>query len=564
MLHEIKKYIKDNKPSGVTSRLKDHTKYWNEIVNYSAHIRTEKKTEQVYLYINQIDNITCPCGNNKRKFITIVQGHYEFCSQKDFPDCKARNTAARNRRFKTLITNGGYGLSNPKAKAKAKATILKKYGVSNVSQIQETKDKVKNTVLERYGVDNVLKNDNIKEKIKETNLERYGVENVLSSHTIQEKVKQANLKKYGHENAAKSTLVKQKISSTSIKTNYHNVIHRISNQVLPNFPYQEYKGIVNTYSWICKQCNHTFYDHLDDGRTPICRKCYPLTISKGEREVKEYLKSLCIDILENDRTIIKPKELDIVIPEKKIAIEYCGLYWHGANAGKLKDYHKNKLVHSNEQGYRLITLFEDEWINKQEICKNRLKHILGINDTICYARQTKIKEIDNKDHKDFLNKHHIQGFIGAKIKLGAYYNNELMAIMSFGKQRRALGNKKQMPDTYELLRFCTNINIPGMGSKLFKYFTRNYNPSEIISYCDLRWGIGNFYEKLDFKLSHVSGPNYWYFKNQAIRSHRFKYRKQALTEMASYAPDKTEWQIMKEEGYDKIYDCGNKVFKWIK
>jgi len=93
-----------------------------------------------------------------------------------------------------------------------------------------------------------------------------------------------------------------------------------------------------------------------------------------------------------------------------------------------------------------------------------------------------------------------------------------------------------------------------------KYSTKK---AEIISYCDLRWGTGDFYEKLGFKLSHTSKPNYWYLNNSLNREHGFKYQKQALAEMTSYSSDKTEWQIMQDEGYNRIWDCGNKVFKWI-
>ena len=64
------------------------------------------------------------------------------------------------------------------------------------------------------------------------------------------------------------------------------------------------------------------------------------------------------------------------MPKLHIAIEYNGLRWHSEEFNKDKNYHLNKLIKCNEKGIRLIQIFEDEWIEKQEIVLKKIKHIL--------------------------------------------------------------------------------------------------------------------------------------------------------------------------------------------
>ena len=132
--------------------------------------------------------------------------------------------------------------------------------------------------------------------------------------------------------------------------------------------------------------------------------------------------------------------------------------------------------------------------------------------------------------------------------------------MGFSNLRKSLGSKYKK-NCYELIRFATCGNIPGIGSKLFHSFKKKYNPEEIISYCDLRWGNGNFYKKLGFDIQHITEPNYWYTKDFQKREHRFKYRKSELIKNGS-DENLTESEIMKNLGYSKIWDCGNSKWMW--
>ena len=294
-----------------------------------------------------------------------------------------------------------------------------------------------------------------------------------------------------------------------------------------------------------------------------CQKCsFEMSVSSGELDINNFINELGLKTETNKRTFVYPYELDIYIPEKKIAIEYDGLYWHN-ELNKDSKYHLNKTELCEKQGIRLIHIFEDEWLYKQNIVKSRLKSLLGLTDEKIYARKCKIKDVSFSDCKIFLEKNHIQGNVNAKHRYGLYYNDELVSIMTFGSKRKNLGSKSE-DESYELLRFCNKLNttVVGGASRLMNYFIKVHNPKEIISYCDRRWSIGNMYEKLGFKLDHVSRPSYFYIKGDK-RYNRFGYRKDILIKQG-FDKNKTEHEIMLERGIYRIYDCGTKVYKWEK
>lgn len=288
-----------------------------------------------------------------------------------------------------------------------------------------------------------------------------------------------------------------------------------------------------------------------------CPLCIEYGFSKVEREVSDFI-SYYTNVKLN--TKLNNCEFDILCNRENLAIEFNGLYWH-SDKFKNKDYHLNKTVIAKENGFHLIHIFEDEWLFKKEIVKSRLLNLIGKTPNKIYARKCEIKEISSKDSVKFLEENHIQGNVNSKIRIGLFYNDELVSLMTFGSLRKNLGQDSK-EGVFELVRFCNklNTNVIGGASKLLKYFERNYNPKEIISYADRRWSKGNLYEQLGFEFIHNSQPNYFYV-NKLSRENRFKYRKSELVKQG-FDKNKTEKQIMKEIGYNRIYDCG--ALKFIK
>jgi len=79
-------------------------------------------------------------------------------------------------------------------------------------------------------------------------------------------------------------------------------------------------------------------------------------------------------------------ELDLKIGNK-IAIEYDGLYWHNDDVKEDHKYHLNKTLRCEQENIQLIHIFENEWNSKKDIVKSRIKNILGIHETIVFARK---------------------------------------------------------------------------------------------------------------------------------------------------------------------------------
>ena len=344
--------------------------------------------------------------------------------------------------------------------------------------------------------------------------------------------------------------------SSTYKKNIHELYTEFDNEgyKLLTTKYINNKQLLEC---ICPN-NHLYKVSFDNfsNKNSRCPKCNNVGISNSEKELRDFVSTLVdSDLIFNDRSLISPKELDIVIPDLNLAIEYCGLYWHSEFMGKDKYYHINKLERCKYKGYRLITIFEDEWLVKNEIVKSRLKSIFNKIDNIIYANKCDIKLIDISEARKFCEANHLQGYgFGSYIRLGGFYNNELVAVMTFSKPSLTNGIKTEEDGVYELYRFCTKIDttVVGIVSKLFKFFINNYEYTTIYSYADRRWSDGDIYDRLGFyKEGCLTEPNCWYFKNNLKR---IRFRK-------TYAFESTERELMSSESYNIIWDCGN--FKYI-
>lgn len=282
--------------------------------------------------------------------------------------------------------------------------------------------------------------------------------------------------------------------------------------------------------------------------------------SDGEKQIANFISTL-VNIQTHNKSIISPYELDIYIPDKRIAIEYNGLYWH-SELYKDKYYHQNKTLECAKKGIRLIHIFEDEWVNNTEKIKEFLISILSTNKTIIGARKTYVKNIDDVEYTNFLDMYHLKGSVGAEIKLGCYIckTNELVGIMSFSKPR--FNNNYE----YELVRLCWRYNVAVIGGteKLFKHFINKFNVSSIITYSDISKFTGNTYLKLGFlpvNNKPITEPNYiWSDGDNSIS--RYATQKHKLVQQGFGTDMQTESEIMHSRGFYKVYDSGNIKLEW--
>jgi len=294
----------------------------------------------------------------------------------------------------------------------------------------------------------------------------------------------------------------------------------------------------------------------------------PTWTSKAETDILNFLVGLGVNVDKSrNRGLLSGSELDLVLPDYNLAIEYNGLYWHTESKGKHSTYHINKTKKCNEIDYSLIHIFEDEWENKKELIQYKLKHILNLSGGIKIgARKCIIREITNKEKNQFLNTYHIQGTDKSNIIIGAFFGELLVGVMTFNRGRNMT---RDNTSTYELSRFATSYDyiISGLSSKMLKYFINHYEPTKIISFADRRWTLdakNNMYTKLGFELTNIGKPSYFYYNskvNKLKRFHKFGFGKSSLRKKYPYLDfSKTEKVLTTELGYDRIWDCG--LFKY--
>ena len=287
-----------------------------------------------------------------------------------------------------------------------------------------------------------------------------------------------------------------------------------------------------------------------------CRKCSCGGSSSEELRLLDKFPGI---FEHGNRSIITPQEIDLYSDKHKLGIEVNGLYWH-SNIDK--NYHINKTNKCTEKDIQLLHFWDSEINKKFDIVTSIISNKLKLNQSKIFARNCQIKEISSKEAKEFLDKNHLQGYSNSSIKIGLFYNDKLISVMTFGKPRF---NKNY---EYELLRFCNKLNtsVIGGASKLFSYFLKNYfqRGEKIVSYANIRISDGGLYHKLGFIEKGKTDPNYFYFKSNRIYT-RYQCQKSKLPKLLGdeFNSNLTEKENMNNNDYKIVYDCGNYVFEYL-
>jgi len=360
------------------------------------------------------------------------------------------------------------------------------------------------------------------------------------------------------------TTTKDDYVNASIQKGKQHFVEQATALYGETYTYGEYRGAGQPLDIYCTIHNQHFtqlpHNHL---RCTGCSGCRITKSSKSEREILLFIRSeLNINnVIENSRSIISPYELDIFLPEYNIAIEFNGLYWHSEIHDRITpDYHLNKTQMCEEQGIRLIHIFEDEWRDQQQKCKDTIRHLLGKSVKGVYARQTYIKEIPWKTAKDFLNQYHLlNAGSSGNYRIGAFdkKTDELIGVMVFGR------SSSERTNEIELKRFVTNKkNNPGLGSKMFKYAVKSKEYQEVIAFVDRRWFTGLVKSYIGFEKVDETVPALWW-TDAKERHHRRWKTKSGLIKEGVGTPADTKVSMMNKLGYSRIWDCGKIKLKWL-
>lgn len=470
-----------------------------------------------------------------------------------------------------------YGVDNPfkleHVRFKQQTTMIEKYGMPFASQLTVFKEKQQDMWDINYGC-HPWSNTEVREKRTNTLLLRYGVEHPILSEEIHNKIKDTCKQRYGDEIASKTDVIIEKIRASNSS---EKVKKQSENTCIERYGATSYQASLipnNIRDIIDNECELTllvnrygikglseFLDiSIDTIRSRIVKHNIEIIYKSGiQQEVLDFIRSIGInDIAIDTRKIIPPKELDFYIPDFKLAIEVNGSYWHSELNNRGPTYHLNKLRDCIDNNILLFFVWEHQWNSKKDIIKSRISSKFGKNKKL-YARLCQIKKLSRIEKSEFFNMTHLQGDCSSSVAYGLLYDNKICAAMSFSTPRF---NKNI---EWELVRFSTMLNtsIVGGASKLFSYFIKTHFPKSIISYSDKQYGDGNLYSKLNFSYEHTSNPNYFYTKDYKIFENRIKYQKHKLPMLLNnFNPSLSEWQNMQNNGYDRIWDCGNDVWIW--
>jgi hypothetical protein len=489
-------------------------------------------------------NLTCECCN--KEFETDYKFRdKKFCSRTCYFE-HARDKKIKTGRYKDPklreVRNCKVCNTKFEVRKKEKRTMCSDECRLKWSKIPENKEKlresIKKGVLNKYGVDHIWKVKEIHQK-------------TMMNRDVEASIEKQ--KKTVRENHLKKLLPKLKESGLELLDEYTK--NKNGNTSL-------------SYNFNCLICNTKFQSTLlGSGIIPTCPNCKPNNKNTSiEFFITNFLNENNIEYITNSRKIIPPLELDIFIPKHNVGIEVNGMYWHGELNSKNKNYHLNKTKECYSKQIRLLHILDEEILNSPNIITSKLKNVLGLVSDKIYARKCDIREVDNKTKKEFLIKNHIQGDTKDKIRIGLYYEEELVSIMTFAKRKITKGDT-----TWEITRFASKLDCQVVGgfSKLFNYFLKNYEYQRIITFADLRWSSydknNTVYSKNGFTYDSHTSPSYWYFYRSSNNKkyHRYNFRKDVLVK-EGFDPNKTEWEIMQERGFDRIWDCGNIKFVFNK
>ena len=468
-----------------------------------------------------------------------------------------------------------------KRSAKAKETFLKKYGVDNPSKTIEVKAKIQKTNLERYGHECSAQSEVVKEKIKATNLKKYGVEYSFQAEVVKEKIKATSLERYGVDNSSKSDIIKGRI----VKSNRRNLgvdYPMQSKDVLDKSrvtSLQKYGTEYPNQSEIVKsKIDASTLEHygvnrackLDEFKQKIVdtnRERYGVDYTcllysgklKGNDSSynRDFAELLDSNNIKYEREFLLQKySYDFKVGNILVEINPTATHnTHFNPYGKNRidtNYHKNKSNLAKDSGYSVIHVFDWDDIDK-------VVQLLRDRETV-YARKCEVIFVNEVDANKYLDTYHLQGTCrGQKFRLGLYYKNQLVSLMTFGKSRF---NKNC---EYELLRYCASHNVIGGAEKLFKYFVNNYKPNSIVSYCDTSKFSGKVYDVLGFKYVKINSPRkHWYSKKEKRHITDGLLLRQGYDRLfkENHGKGTSNEELILSRGYLPVYDCGQATYIW--
>lgn len=409
------------------------------------------------------------------------------------------------------------------------------FGVDNFMKVKEIAAKSVSTQKKLYG-DNYIYN-----RVKESMLKKYGVDNAMYVDELKEKVFDTKIKKYGSAKNFPNVIASHK----RFLKKRQSEVEQLDLEWLDSDTFRgKYDGTPIYYTFKCNKCGTIFKDDFHSG-FPVCRTCKPSMVgtSHQEQEVIEYIKSIYSGtVLVHDRKLLNGKELDIYLPDLKVAIEYNGTYWHGyrKDTNEPISSFKEKIEYKRkaciEKGVRLITVDEVDYTDRPDVFKRFFQ------DTICprkrvFARKCKVVNVSTEDAKNFCEKYHVNGFRGGSTKIGLELDGELLVVAIFGKHSKYEN---------ECIRLCykTGYNVIGGWERIIKHFGKPF-----LHYVNLKY----------FKGENKTGCGYRFFMKGQLFSRQQLQKKNLFKHIDNVDESVSDFTNCLNAGGIAIFDCGNDI-----
>lgn len=569
-----------------------------ELEKVTAKYNPKNLNESIYILLNEPPII---CSNGQRPLFNSYElGYRDNCGKAGVCACAKKSQQEKLKIWHETLDQE----QREKMNTKAKDTFVKNLGVTNPMLSSEVKQRVQQTCIEKYGANSPVESNSIKEKIEKANLEKYGVAYPFQKEEIRQKSVDTTLNRYGKlMTQARGALyekydginpwhikeVQDKRTSTMIDK--YKTPHALQNQDVydkmvennlikygrPNPAQLNYSeelwNILNNpevFLQVVKGKNSVQVAREIGAATSdlilsYARKYNVLDQmvfepqSAMEDDLKAWLLAQNVQFKQHDRTILPNRlEIDFYFPEYNFGVELNHLQTHAElSCGKGRDYHFSKFKGCEIKKIQLLQYWQSEYWQHKSVIQSKILYLCNKITKKIQARKTEVVEIyDTNIERGFLNANHVQGFADYRQHtVAAYYDGKLIGIMSFAKTMGRM----------ELIRYATDTNIvcSGLFSKMLKHAVQTFKFSgKIVSLSDNRVSNGNLYLQSGWTYEKEISPEYFYTIDYETILHKQNFRKEKLIKRFDLDPEwvanTTEWQIVQELGYDRVWDAGKK------
>ncbi len=244
---------------------------------------------------------------------------------------------------------------------------------------------------------------------------------------------------------------------------------------------------------------------------------------------------------------------DIILPERGLAIEFNGTYWHSYPRAH-RAQHMFKRKNAESFGFRLITIWEDDWKLKRDRIEAHIKRCLLGPDIKIGARQTYLLRPTVAEAKAFHEAYHIQSFrnTNAREHYALALGGEIVAVASFSDS---------FVGTLHRYTVKSGLSIAGGLSKIVKAYIKDYSCIELVTFCDRDYFTGDVYDASGFRYDGTS--TMLTYNVRGVRVRRENYMKAKLPELFGEVDmSKREIDIAADNGVFACWNSGVDRYVW--